>query len=404
MPMEGEAAARRRGDLEGEEGALSPSNLDKLEVRDHPSVAARPPWCEPRKLKGFGCVLLAAFIWVVSSYWVQDLESQGMTPLLVTSLANSMFTVLLPASLLRDWIARRRRSGLGEDESELLVRNGHQSSSSGEGKAEGAEVLGKEGGAGTKPRGFVARRKRVFLLSLSVWPIWFSCLYIYNWSFMLTSVMSNTILSIGGTSLFTYFLEMRVMKSSFSWTKLGAIASCIAGTVLWCVGNLSQGGEDGKEKVDTKHALLGNFLCLLSASLYSVVSIIIGKYLPESGEAEMSYFWGFTGLINLSVMMPINLILCLAGKNGMQNLPAKLYGMVMLKGLMDNLLSNYMWAYAVLFIGPTSANVGMSIETPMVVIIDLVTRNATYLSNAKSTVLNVVGALTIMVGFFGLSL
>ena len=78
--------------------------------------------------------------------------------------------------------------------------------------------------------------------------------------------------------------------------------------------------------------------------------------------------------------------------------------MVMLKGLMDNLLSNYMWAYAVLFIGPTSANVGMSIETPMVVIIDLVTRNASYLSNPRSTALNVIGALTIMIGFFGLSL
>ena len=121
-------------------------------------------------------------------------------------------------------------------------------------------------------------------------------------------------------------------------------------------------------------------------------------------EPEMGFFWGCTGLINLCVMMPLNLILCLAGKNDILGLPARLYGMVMLKGLMDNLLSNYMWAYAVLFIGPTSANVGMSIETPMVVVIDLVTRNASYLSNARSTALNVIGAITIMIGFFGLSL
>ena len=133
-----------------------------------------------------------------------------------------------------------------------------------------------------------------------------------------------------------------------------------------------------------------------------MVSIIIGKYLPESGEADMSLFWGYTGLINLSVSMPVNIIGCLAGLNNMQDLPARLYGMVMLKGLMDNLLSNYLWAYAVLFVGPTSANVGMSIETPIVLIIDICTKNANYLNNNMA--LNITGAITILLGFLGLSL
>ena len=148
--------------------------------------------------------------------------------------------------------------------------------------------------------------------------------------------------------------------------------------------------------------MIGNLLCLCSAGLYSVVSIIIGKYLPESGEADMSLFWGYTGLINLSVSMPVNIIGCLTGLNNMQDLPARLYGMVMLKGLMDNLLSNYLWAYAVLFVGPTSANVGMSIETPIVLIIDICTKNANYLNTNMA--LNITGAITILLGFLGLSL
>ncbi|QDZ21902.1 hypothetical protein HOP50_06g44440 [Chloropicon primus] len=351
----------------------------------------RSAWCKLNQVKGFSCVTCAAFIWVVSSYWVRDLEGQGMTPLLLTSLANSMFSVLLPVCLLKDWITSKRQKG--EEEENVLLSPSRR---------EGDEDWGQSNNNGRLEgeEGKYEKRKNAFLVALCVWPLWFTCLYIYNWSFVLTSVMSNTILSIGGTSLFTYFLELRVMKAKFSWTKVAAIGFCVLGTVLWCFGNYRGSGPEE----DSRNALLGDFLCLISSGLYAVVSIIIGKYLPKSGEAEMAFFWGCTGLINLCVMMPLNVILCLAGQNNMQDLPAKLYGMVMLKGLMDNLLSNYMWAYAVLFIGPTSANVGMSIETPMVVIIDLITRNATYLSNRRAVALNVVGAITIMTGFFGLSL
>ncbi len=337
------------------------------------------------KIRGFSCVCVAAFIWVVSSYWVQDLQSQGMTPLLVTSVANSMFTVLLPVAYFRDcW--KKRKSGKAE-EGEALMKGKTSSSTQDSDDDDSKEKRLKR-----------SPRRRIFLLSLTMWPIWFLCLYIYNWSFKLTSVMANTILSIGGNSLFTYFLELRLMNTGFRKEKLAAILLCIAGTVLWTYGNYRGSKHDDSHK----NTLLGNLLCLCSAGLYSVVSIIIGKYLPESGEADMSLFWGYTGLINLSVSMPVNIIGCLTGLNNMQDLPARLYGMVMLKGLMDNLLSNYLWAYAVLFVGPTSANVGMSIETPIVLIIDICTKNANYLNTNMA--LNITGAITILLGFLGLSL
>jgi solute carrier family 35 protein F5 len=359
------------------------------------------------KVRGFSCVCIAAFIWVISSYWVKDLEKNGMTPLLVTSLANSMFTVLLPFAYLQDspylkscraWFSKRL--GHREEGEALITRNAER------GEKESASA-GEEEDGNTKKEKNAVNRKRVFKLSLCTWPIWFLCLYIYNWSFLLTTVMSNTILSIGGTSFFTYVLELHLMKTAFSKTKLASISLCIVGTILWTYGNYRGDSKDETESKSQKNALLGNFLCLISSGLYAVTSIIVGKYLPEKGkegEAEMSLFWGYTGLINLSVTMPLNIILALAGVTDAASLPAKMFGMVMVKGLMDNLLSNYLWAYAVLFVGPTSANVGMSIETPMVVVIDLVTRNASYLSNARSTALNVTGALVILMGFFGLSM
>ena len=116
----GEPSAHSPAELEG---GLSPDVVG-LHVDDEGPGPVKP-WADAKKVKGFSCVLLAAFIWVVSSYWVQDLEGQGMTPLLVTSLANSMFTVLLPVCLVRDWISRRsKRRRRGQLEvSVALVRS-----------------------------------------------------------------------------------------------------------------------------------------------------------------------------------------------------------------------------------------------------------------------------------------
>ncbi|XP_057834898.1 thiamine-repressible mitochondrial transport protein THI74 isoform X2 [Cryptomeria japonica] len=66
-----------------------------------------------------------------------------------------------------------------------------------------------------------------------------------------------------------------------------------------------------------------------------------------------------------------------------------------LLGLLDNVLSDYLWAKAVLLTTPTVATAGLSIQVPLAAIIDSLRGNLPHL-------LDYVGGAAVLVGFFGI--
>ena len=359
------------------------------------AAASGPPPSASRKNKkivGFSCILIAATVWVVSSYWVTDLEGQGVTPLLLTSIANCMFAVVLPVHFIRHYITMRSHASTG-----ARKKSGRDRAGDDDGADEDTLILGGSGaGAALHPEEVAALRRSMFVKALCLWPFWFLALYTYNLSFLTTTVMSNTILSIGATGFFCCLLEVAVVKVTLSALKVSGVLLCILGTVLWTLGN-HQTQNDG----EGRNTLGGVFLCILSAAMYALVSVALQKFMPKEGKAkdvDMMLFWGFMGLVNFSVMFPLNVLLILSGLHDVSDVPARLYGVVMLKGLVDNLLTDFLWSIAVIYVGATTANVSMSIQTPMVVAIDVVTKRAGYL-NKRSRLLNITGALVILAGF-----
>jgi hypothetical protein len=65
--------------------------------------------------------------------------------------------------------------------------------------------------------------------------------------------------------------------------------------------------------------------------------------------------------------------------------------LVVAKGLVDNVLSDYLWARAVLLTSPTTASVGLSMQIPMAAIAEVVLGHATWLKNASSAGAMLVG-------------
>ena len=55
---------------------------------------------QKQQVLGLSFVLCVAVIWVAASFLVQDLESQGLNPFVLTYIANTLFVVLLPVSVL----------------------------------------------------------------------------------------------------------------------------------------------------------------------------------------------------------------------------------------------------------------------------------------------------------------
>lgn len=73
-------------------------------------------------------------------------------------------------------------------------------------------------------------------------------------------------------------------------------------------------------------------------------------------------------------------------------------------GLFDNVLSDYLWARAVLLIGPTIATVGLSVQIPLAVVAEMLLKSPPWLRSASSAVLILLGALAVIAGFLGVTL
>lgn len=66
-------------------------------------------------------------------------------------------------------------------------------------------------------------------------------------------------------------------------------------------------------------------------------------------------------------------------------------------GLLDNVLSDYLWAKAVLLTTTTVATAGLTIQVPLAAIVDSLTGNPPHL-------LDYLGAVAVMIGFAGINI
>eukprot|EP00746_Dinoflagellata_sp_MGD_P050517 gnl/MRDRNA2_/MRDRNA2_226506_c0_seq1.p1 gnl/MRDRNA2_/MRDRNA2_226506_c0~~gnl/MRDRNA2_/MRDRNA2_226506_c0_seq1.p1 ORF type:complete len:181 (+),score=14.05 gnl/MRDRNA2_/MRDRNA2_226506_c0_seq1:3-545(+) len=125
------------------------------------------------------------------------------------------------------------------------------------------------------------------------------------------------------------------------------------------------------EPSDKQDTLEGILLCVVGAVMYSFYTVSIRLWVPEDG--NLSLFFGFLGLMTISIIGPVILTLHLTGLHTMPTLTFAIVGWLAAKGLLDNVLSNYLWATAVLWTTPTVATVGLTLTIPLAVVADLVT-------------------------------
>lgn len=70
---------------------------------------------------------------------------------------------------------------------------------------------------------------------------------------------------------------------------------------------------------------------------------------------------------------------------------------------MDNVLTHYLWAKAILLVGPTVATAGLSLQGPVTLAIEIVFGHPVWLGNSLSSFLEFFGTLLILLGFYDLN-
>ncbi|XP_059296818.1 uncharacterized vacuolar membrane protein YML018C [Lycium ferocissimum] len=363
-----------------------------------------------RWVLGLVYILTVASIWIAASFVVQSVVDAGVSPFLVTYLCNSLFIVYIPlieiVRFLEDkygsllfWRKNKNKDSILNDSEETILLD-DDGVVVGDGD-DGVVVL-KEGivdqsvvvdvGLDAKGRW---TRSRVAKVSLLICPFWFLAQLTFNLSLKYTTVTSNTILS-SSSSLFTFLVSLVFLGEVFTWVKLFSVLLCMGGTIIVSLGD----SKSGTNKV-ASNPVLGDILSLLSAALYAVYITLIRKKLPDddgkSGHASMAQFLGFLGLFNMLIFLPIPLVLNFANLEPFNTLTWEQVGLIVGKGMFDNVLSDLLWAKAILLTSTTVATAGLTIQVPLAAIVDTLTGNA-------PPILDYIGAAAVMVGFAGINI
>ncbi|KAK7255938.1 hypothetical protein RIF29_29367 [Crotalaria pallida] len=385
-------------------------------------------------------IFLVATIWIAASFVVQSVVDGGVSPFLVTYICNSLFVVLIPIVEIGRYFEGCRRPGFwiwsdeksdshlegmrGESEQAILLdNNGVAGNKTGEssGIVEEMDVDVSErrnDGSALLPSETVVEalsgqvnlignvdnqldekgrwtRYRVAKVSLLICPFWFFAQLTFNLSLKYTTVTSNTILS-SASSLFTFLVSLAFLGEKFTLLKLFSVLLCMGGTIIVGLGD----SKSGLGSV-ASNPLLGDILALVSAGLYAAYVTLIRIKLPDddgkSGEASMAQFLGYLGLFNALIFLPVALILNFTMVEPFHTLTWKQFGLIIGKGLLDNVLSDYLWAKAVLLTSTTVATAGLTIQVPLAAIVDTVTGNA-------PRVMDYLGAVAVMIGFAGINI
>lgn len=331
-----------------------------------------------RSILGVFLLFIVAIIWVLASALTQflfrDLHLQK--PFLLTYINNTEFIVLLPIRYLWEKYFPNGISALSSFSS--LSSSVSTSSSS------GSSVVWLHPGP-------VTNWKRTFVTALKISPVWFLAQITYNWSLAGTSVSSSTILSTT-SCVFTYILSIFILHEPTNWSKSLGITCTVLGALLTGYADeLSSSDNNGNNKNDS--TWWGDSLALFSASMYAVYTTLIQKLIPIDGTISMSALFGMIGCINGIVLWPIIIMLHNFGIEDLSSISLLFIGLVLIKGLLDNVLSDILWAKGIQLTNATLATVALSLTIPLAMLTDLL------LHNKIPSVLLLCGSLAVCSGF-----
>lgn len=103
---------------------------------------------------------------------------------------------------------------------------------------------------------------------------------------------------------------------------------------------------------------------------------------------------GYIGLLNLVLLSPAIIAIAALSLDNIKMITGTVFGFILLGGICDQVISDYLWARAVVLTSPTVATVGMSITIPLAFVSDLVLSKP-----GAGSFLSAVGALLVIFGF-----
>ncbi|CAJ1961425.1 unnamed protein product [Cylindrotheca closterium] len=342
---------------------------------------------------GLVFILLVSLIWAAASILVQYLYANEDfdSPFLLTYIGVSLFTLLLPLQ----WTKERCRGPQQPlEEYQSVPSNDDDGDEEHNMDEVDDDEHDDEHDLPPSSQGKVWTTRDHMVAAAKIAPVWFISNYAYNSSLRYTSITSSTVLASTG-SLFTFLFALLFKDEHFSCFKLMGVGLGMMGSIMTGLHDIhSNNGDDATNSPDTNSddlKLFGDGLGLLSAVGYGGYAVMIRILCPKDESLmSMELFLGFVGLFNMVVLSPI----AIWQSATTAVISAFVLVSLLLKGLFDNVLSDYLWARAVVLTSATVATVGLGLTIPLAFLSDVAMGKPNVLD-----VSSIFGAFAVLAGF-----
>jgi len=342
---------------------------------------------------GLVFIILVAIIWSIASVVVQYLyrDQSFDAPFLLTYIGTSLFVVQLPLHwIYKRWVKWRSNSSDNRIYENISSREEDSSSRTDEGEESYQNVHSSEtneriyNGNGIREPGESDHHwteKDHMIAGAKLAPFWFISNFAYNASLQHTSITSSTVLVNTG-SLFTFLIALLMRDERFSCWKLVGVLFGILGCVVTGLHDARNRGDgyNGRMRslfadinyndTDDDNHILGDILSVISAAFYGIYAVMVRLLCPKDESLmSMQLFFGYVGLWNMLALFPVALYQVKIAQS--VTLSRWVFGCLVVNGLFNSVISDYLWARSVVLTSATVASVGLGLTIPLAFVSDV---------------------------------
>jgi solute carrier family 35, member F5 len=237
--------------------------------------------------------------------------------------------------------------------------------------------------------------KHIFV-AMHIAPVLFIANWLFNASLQATSVVSATVL-VSTSGMFVFILAVLAKEETFHWMKLLGVILGICGTVLTALHDFTV-QDDYDQYSDTENCttdgcdynLWGDTLALLAAVAFASYAVQVRLLCPCDEEIySMGLLLGYIGLFITIPLLPLAIVLMTR-----IDITYEIFILIVLRGLFDYVISEYLHFRSVVLTNATIATVGLGLTIPMAFIADFVMGKANITSLSS-----LLGAICVSAGF-----
>jgi len=360
-----------------------------------------------KRAMGVVCIVSVVLLWVGSSELIQFIfdgnKFKFESPLFLTFYSTSLFSVyLLGFVFCKSW----RRSWSGGDHANEDVRAEAHYEQEEHGLLDqlrdGSDVGRRRGEGECDGSEAMSSAYHTWTLAAQFAPMWIAANLSFNSSLCRscgtgTSVSSNTLLS-SSSGVFTLIFSVLLVGEEFSLWKLFFVLLSMTGVSLLVL-------FDGTKQEG--HNIWGDLMALAAAAFMGAYSVQLKQMLGKAGAptVSMPMFFGFLGVSAVLLGLPIFVGVVFLGVNGwahlelMHALSPNIMGALTFNGLVGTVLSDLLWAQAVLLTSPLAVNLSTCLTIPLAFLVDHLRGE---ISQAPQ-LLYVIGAAMVFSSFIGVN-